>query len=156
VVVLIPSLVIAAAMVLVFIVLRRSERRMYMPRTYLGFLRESERSPPSSTGLFGWIVDMYKLPDEYVLQHHSMDAYLLLRFLKIATVICFAGALLTFPILFPINATGGNGMKQLDILSFSNVADSNYARFFAHAFVAWIFVGKPYSSLLLLVTNRGF
>ncbi|KAL4887685.1 hypothetical protein BJY04DRAFT_176401 [Aspergillus karnatakaensis] len=139
--VLVPSLVVAVVMVLIFVILRRSERRMYMPRTYLGFLRDKERTPPSSTGLTGWIRDMYKLPDEYVLQHHSMDAYLLLRFLKMVTVICFVGALITFPILFPINATGGNGMEQLDILSFSNVNEDKYARFFAHALVAWVFVG---------------
>ncbi|KAI9375776.1 hypothetical protein BJX61DRAFT_493031 [Aspergillus egyptiacus] len=128
-------------MVLLFVILRRSERRMYMPRTYLGFMRESERTPPSGTGLFDWLLNMYKLPDTYVLQHHSMDAYLLLRFLKMVTVICFVGCLITWPILFPINATGGNGMQQLDMLSFSNVSDTKYARFFAHALVAWVFVG---------------
>ncbi|RDW70871.1 putative DUF221 domain protein [Aspergillus mulundensis] len=139
--VLIPSLIVAVAMVLVFVILRRSERRMYMPRTYLGFLRDRQKTPPSSTGLVGWIKDMYKLPDEYVLQHHSMDAYLLLRFLKIITMICFVGACITFPILFPINATGGAGKEQLDILSMSNVDSSDYARYFAHALVAWVFVG---------------
>ncbi|KAL4907575.1 hypothetical protein BDW74DRAFT_166891 [Aspergillus multicolor] len=128
-------------MVLVFVILRRSERRMYMPRTYLGFLRDGQKTPPSSTGLVGWVKDMYKLPDEYVLQHHSMDAYLLLRFLKLISMICFVGACITFPILFPINATGGAGKEQLDILSMSNVADTKYARYFAHALVAWVFVG---------------
>ncbi|KKK19363.1 DUF221 domain protein [Aspergillus rambellii] len=138
---LVPSLIIAVVMVLVFIFLRRSERRMYMPRTYLGFLRESERTPPSSTGLMNWIFDMYRLPDEYVLQHHSMDAYLLLRFLKIISMICFVGCLITWPILMPINGTGGAGKHQMDILSMSNVTKDKYARYFAHAFVAWIFVG---------------
>lgn len=128
-------------MVILFVILRRSERRMYMPRTYLGSLRPSERTPPSSTGLLGWIKEMYKLPDEYVLQHHSMDAYLLLRFLKLMTVICFVGSCITFPILFPINATGGGGNVQLDLLSFSNVSETRYARLFAHALVAWVFVG---------------
>ncbi|KAL3457212.1 DUF221-domain-containing protein [Aspergillus heterothallicus] len=141
VVTLIPSLLVAVAMVLLFVILRRSERRMYMPRTYLGVLRETERTPPVSTSLTGWLRDMFKLPDEYVLQHQSMDAYLLLRFLKIITVICFVGALITWPVLMPLNGTGGNGMQQLDILSFSNVSDQNYARFFGHAIIAWIFVG---------------
>lgn len=139
--VLVPALVVAVAMVILFVILRRSERRMYMPRTYLGSLRQSERTPPSSTGLLSWLKDMYKLPDEYVLQHHSMDAYLLLRFLKLMTVICFVGCCITFPILFPINATGGGGNVQLDLLSFSNVAETRYARLFAHALVAWVFVG---------------
>ncbi|KAL4937105.1 hypothetical protein BDV06DRAFT_203642 [Aspergillus oleicola] len=139
--VLVPALIVAGVMTLGFIILRRSERRMYMPRTYLGFLRDSEKTPPSGTGLTNWLSDMYRLPDEYVLQHHSMDAYLLLRFLKIVTVICFVGSCITMPILFPVNATGGGGKEQFDLLSFSNVAEGNYARFFAHALVAWVFVG---------------
>ncbi|KAL4931683.1 putative DUF221 domain protein [Aspergillus undulatus] len=128
-------------MVLIFVILRRSERRMYMPRTYLGFLRDSEKTPPSGTGLVNWLRDLYKLPDEYVLQHHSMDAYLLLRFLKIVTTICFVGSCITFPVLWPVNATGGNGREQLDMLSLSNIAEGQYARYFAHALIAWIFVG---------------
>ncbi|KAA8650426.1 putative DUF221 domain protein [Aspergillus tanneri] len=128
-------------MVTVFVLLRRSERRMYMPRTYLGVLRPEERTPPSSVGLFNWIKEMYNLPDEYVLQHHSMDAYLLLRFLKMVSMICFVGVLMTFPILFPINGTGGAGNKQLDLLTMSNIAEDKFARYFAHAFIAWLFVG---------------
>lgn len=46
----------------------------------------------------------------------------------------------TRPILFPVNATGGGGQKELDILSFSNV--KNPTRYFAHVFVAWIFLGN--------------
>lgn len=129
-------------MVLIFLILRRSQRRTYMPRTYLGVLKPWERTPPVSTTPWGWVIDMYKLPDEYVLQHHSMDAYLLIRFLKLVSMICFVGACMTFPILFPINATGGNGNIQLNILSMSNVEESKYERYFAHAFIAWLFIGK--------------
>ncbi|OOF93003.1 hypothetical protein ASPCADRAFT_209646 [Aspergillus carbonarius ITEM 5010] len=138
---LVPSLIVAVAMVLGFIILRRREFRMYMPRTYLGVLRPSDRTPASPTGLWNWILQMYRLPDEYVLQHHSMDAYLLLRFLKIVSMICFVGALMTWPILWPINATGGGGRSQMDKLSMSNITSDKYARYFAHAFVAWLFVG---------------
>ncbi|GES64751.1 DUF221-domain-containing protein [Aspergillus terreus] len=138
---LVPSLVVAGAMVLVFVILRRSQRRTYMPRTYLGVLPPEHRTPAASTGLLTWIRDMYKLPDEYVLQHHSMDAYLLIRFLKLASMICFVGCLITFPVLLPVNGTGGAGKVQLDILSMSNVAEDKFARYFAHTFIAWIFVG---------------
>jgi hypothetical protein len=54
----------------------------------------------------------------------------------------FIGCLITWPVLFPVNATGGAGQKDLDILSFSNVAQPS--RFFAHAFIAWIFFGRLY------------
>ncbi|PWY79254.1 DUF221-domain-containing protein [Aspergillus heteromorphus CBS 117.55] len=138
---LVLSLVVAVAMVLLFVILRRTERRMYMPRTYLGVLRPSDRTPPSPTGLWNWILHMYRLPDEYVLQHHSMDAYLLLRFLKITSMICFVGCCITFPVLLPVNGTGGGGKQQLDLLSMSNISSDSYGRYFAHTFIAWIFVG---------------
>ncbi|KAI7976757.1 hypothetical protein EIK77_009988 [Talaromyces pinophilus] len=110
-----------------------------MPRTFLPTLRDYERTPGSPTGLWNWIIAMYKLPDTYVLQHHSLDAYLLLRYMKLLVVISFVGCCITWPILFPINATGGAGNSQFDILSMSNV--KNKARYFAHAFVGWIFFG---------------
>lgn len=84
---------------------------------------------------------MYKLPDEHVLQHHSMDAYLLLRYLKLISMITFVGCCMTFPVLWPVNATGGGGKKQMDMLNFSNISHQ-YGRYFAHAFIAWFFVGK--------------
>ena len=142
--VLIPALVIAVAMVIGFIILRRSHRRMYVPRTYIGSLRPWEHTPPSPSGLWNWISAMYKLPDTYVLQHHSLDAYLLLRYVKLASAICFVGCFITWPVLFSVNATGGNHKIQLEILSISNVAKNTLGRYFAHCFIAWIFVCKYY------------
>jgi hypothetical protein len=55
------------------------------------------------------------------------------------TLMAFVGAIVTWPVLFPVNATGGGGESGLNILSFSNV--SNQARYFAHAIIAWIFFG---------------
>jgi hypothetical protein len=51
----------------------------------------------------------------------------------------FVGCCITWPVLFPVNATGGGGQQQLDILSMSNVGNPN--RYFAHAGVACIFLG---------------
>ncbi|CAI7625846.1 hypothetical protein PCG10_009944 [Penicillium crustosum] len=138
---LIPALISFVVMVLLFIILRKSNRRMYMPRTYIGYLRPWQRSPETPTGSWNWIKAMYQLPDTYVLQHHSMDAYLMLRFLKLCSVILFVGCCITFPILWPVNATGGGGKIQLNKLSISNIADTQYGRYYAHCFLAWIFVG---------------
>jgi hypothetical protein len=60
-----------------------------------------------------------------------------MRFLKMLTVMAFVGAIITWPILFPVNATGKGGESGLDILSFSNVQDPT--RYFAHALMAWVF-----------------
>lgn len=57
-------------------------------------------------------------------------------------VIAFVGCCILWPILFPINATGGGGQTQLTILSYSNVDSSNEKnRFYAHALAAWAFYG---------------
>lgn len=93
------------------------------------------------TGLFNWIGPFFKIPDSYVLNHQSIDGYLLLRFLKIATVICLVGCVITWPILFPVNATGGGPKQQLDILTYANVLPGNNPRYYAHSFVAWFFLG---------------
>lgn len=132
-------------MVIAFIILRRKFTRYYVPRTFLGTLREDERTPTSPTGLFNWISAMYKLPDTYILQHHSLDAYLFIRYLKLITVLCFVGCCITWPVLFPVNATGGNGYTQFEILTMTNV--KNKARYFAHAVIAWIFLGLSLSPI---------
>ena len=99
-----------------------------------------ELSPELPRGLFSWIGPFFKIPDTYVLNHHSLDGYLLLRFLKISVAICFFGCLITWPVLFPVNITGGGGGDQLDMLSFSNVEDKK--RYYAHALISCVLNGE--------------
>lgn len=75
------------------------------------------------------------------MNHHSLDGYLFLRLLKVAVVICLVGCCITFPVLFPVNATGGGGQSQFGILTLANVKNS-YFRYFAHAGCAYLFFGK--------------
>ena len=144
----IPVFLIACAWIGIFLFLRRKERRQYAPRTYLGSLQEHERSPPLPNSFLGWLPTFNKIPDTYVLQHNSIDAYFLLRYLKISVIICFVGCCITWPVLFPINATGGGGQKQLDIITFSNIKNKN--KYYAHTFIAWIFI----SFVLFMVTRE--
>jgi hypothetical protein len=94
--------------------------------------------------LLSWFGAFWKIPDTYVLQHHSLDSYLFLRYLRILVAICFFGCLITWPVLFPVNATGGNHGTGLNILAFGNVngkVSSGKNRMFAHVFIGWIFFG---------------
>lgn len=136
---LIPILVIAGIQVLVFLILRRTMRRQYAPRTFL--LRPQERSPALSTSMFGWIKEFVQIPDTWVLNHQSIDGYLLLRFLKISTIVCLVGCCITFPILFPVDATGPLGGQQFDAVNMLNVGTPNNPRLYAHVFVSWAFFG---------------
>ncbi|KAI0815439.1 hypothetical protein GGR55DRAFT_346385 [Xylaria sp. FL0064] len=137
-----PVALTAAVYLSIFLVLRKSHRRFYAPRTYLGSLRESERSPSLPNGLLNWFGAFWRISDYHPLQHQSLDAYLFLRFLKILIVICFVGCCITWPVLFPVNITGGGGQSQLNLLSYANInKDTQYNRYYAHVFIAWIFYG---------------
>ncbi|KAH0555919.1 hypothetical protein GP486_006137, partial [Trichoglossum hirsutum] len=107
-----------------------------------------QHTPSLPTGFFNWIKPFASLKDEYVLEHHSIDGYFFLRFMKICVVICFVGALITMPVLFPINATGGVGLQQLDMLAYGNVDNKN--RYYAHVLIGWVF----YGFVLFMVTRE--
>jgi len=115
----------------------------------LGSLREESRTPRPKDGLLNWFGDFWATPDTYVLNHHTLDGYLFLRFLKLSVVYCVVGCLITWPVLFPINATGGGGLAQLDLLTMANVKN-NYYKYFAHAGCAIIF----FSIILYMITRE--
>lgn len=146
---LVPVLVIAVVWFSLFLIFRKRFPRNYRPRTFLGSLRPNERSPQMPDGLFNWFGAFYNIPDTYVLNHHSLDGYLFLRFLKISVVICLVGCLITMPVLFPINITGGGPKTQFEILTMANVTD-NYYKYFAHAGCAIIF----FSFVIYMITRE--
>lgn len=82
------------------------------------------------------------LDDKFLLRHSSIDAYLFLRFLRLIVVLCFAGCCFTWPVLFPVNATGGGGETQLSRIGLGNI--ENPKRLYAHAVVAYIFLGTHF------------
>ncbi|EGS21921.1 putative phosphate metabolism protein [Thermochaetoides thermophila DSM 1495] len=137
-----PVAVMSGAYLAIFLVLRRTQRRYYAPRTYLGSLRESERSPPLPNGFIDWFFSFWKIPDIYALQHQSLDAYLYIRFLRQAFIMMLVGCLVTWPILFPVNATGSGRQRQLDILSYANIDNKTESdRYYAIVFVSWAYFG---------------
>ncbi|SCV61149.1 related to A.thaliana hyp1 protein [Fusarium fujikuroi] len=138
---LVPVFATSTIYIIVFLILRTSNPRFYAPRTCPGTLREYERSPALPNGFFSWIKAFWQVPDAYALRRQSLDSYLFIRFLRVCCTLCLFTLCVTWPVLFPLNATGGNGKKQLEILSYSNIniedsAKSN--RLYAHCFVAWV------------------
>lgn len=96
-------------------------------------------TPALPDGWFNWIIPFFKIPDTVVLNNGSLDGFFFLRFLKVLRNICFAGCCIAWPILFPINATGGGGQKELSLLTMANVLDPK--KLYAHAVVAWLLFG---------------
>lgn len=135
-----PVALYAVIWLALFVVLRRVFVRRYQARSVLNTLKDYERSPQLPPGLFSWIGAFVKIPDSYVLTHHSLDGFLFLRLLKMAVISCFVGCLICMPVLFPVNITGGGGKSQLDVLNLSNVTNSYY-RYYAHTACAYLFFG---------------
>lgn len=110
-----------------------------------------ERSPELPGGWFRWYKTLWDIPDIFVLHRQSLDAYLFLRYLRISTAICFVSLLITWPILLPINITGGNGKSQLELLSYSNINISTHStRLYGHVVVAWL----VYGFVLYMITRE--
>ncbi|KAM0257337.1 hypothetical protein ACHAQJ_004424 [Trichoderma viride] len=107
----------------------------------LCFLQYPEKPTPElPSGLFNWIIPFYKIPDTYVLNHGSLDAYFFLRYLKVLRNISLVGCCIVWPVLFPIHGTGGNHLTQLELLTIGNVITGS-SKLWAHAVVAWLFFG---------------
>ena len=68
---LVPTLVIFLVFITLFLILRRTQQRQYAPRTYLGALREQERSPSLPNSLLGWIPTFSKVGKWCHLQHRG-------------------------------------------------------------------------------------
>ncbi|KAF1824371.1 DUF221-domain-containing protein [Dissoconium aciculare CBS 342.82] len=136
----IPTFLIALVYFGIFVLVRNVYRKFYAPRTFLGTIPEKHRTPVSGLKEGWWFADYKNLSDAFVLKHNSLDAYLYLRFLRNIIWICFLTACVTFPILIPVNITGGGTASQLDKLTFSNINKNSHI--WAHVVVGWfVFVG---------------
>lgn len=136
---LVPIFIISSVVFILFLILSRRYERVYQPRTYLSSLRNWQRSPKQSKGFLGWAKEYSQLRDDFVLGHASIDNYLWLRFFRMLAIMCLVGCFITWPVLFPINATGSAPGTGIDILSFSHIQPGK--RYYAQAIVAWFFMG---------------
>ncbi|KAI1087992.1 DUF221-domain-containing protein [Rostrohypoxylon terebratum] len=135
----VPTWVTGLIFVSIFIVVRRWYPNIYAPRTFIGSIPEKDRTPSVGRSYFNWIYTMRNVPDKFILYHQSLDAYLYLRFLRTTIFLCLIGCLFTWPILMPVNATGGGSSTELDRIGIGNVQDKGH--FYAHAVMAWVFLG---------------
>ncbi|KAI5251124.1 DUF221-domain-containing protein [Aureobasidium subglaciale] len=143
----IPLLIIAIPMVLAFLYLRQKQRRIYAPRTFLNTLEDDggkadknrEKTPRPAYGMFNWISAFSKLPDQFVLNHQTLDNYLFIRYFRMLTYICLVGTIITWVFLLRVNYSGGGDQSELDMFTFSNVTDPS--KFYWHAGCAYFFLG---------------
>lgn len=120
-----------------FVLLRLKFLRIYQPKSSFNLINDEKKPEALPSGIWEWILPLLKKSDNFIIRQAGLDGYFYLRYLFLISCICFAALCLFFPILLPINATGGNNGTGLDQLSFSNVKDSH--KFYAHALLSWVF-----------------
>ncbi|KAK7203891.1 hypothetical protein BZA70DRAFT_250254 [Myxozyma melibiosi] len=141
--------VIFLIFIFLFLIFRGRFTRLYQPKTFVDIIPEDQRTQPLPTGKLEWLKFLLTCPDAYVLRQAGLDGFFFLRYLKMAVFICCVGIIFLFPILLPVNATGGAGQTGFDQLAFSNIKNKN--RYFAHVFLMWF-----YFAFILFVFYREF
>ncbi|KAG7192960.1 uncharacterized protein KQ657_001065 [Scheffersomyces spartinae] len=137
---LVPALIVFAVYLLIFVIMRKKQKRVYEPRSLVSTVPNDLQPENPPRGAFSWITTLMKKSETYLIQYAGVDGYFFIRFLFEFAIVCIFGILLTWPILFPINATNSRDQKGLDMLSYSNVKSK--WRFLAHVFVSWVFFGS--------------
>jgi hypothetical protein len=149
--------IIGSIILVVFIVLRPKERRVYEPKTLELAKSDKEQIPPRvPKGPFAWASFTWSKPQSFFLQYGGIDAYLFARYIGVFAAISLIGCFMIMPILLPVNATNGQNLSGFDLLSFANVTNKN--RFYAHVFLSWFFFGLVifviYKELVYCVSLR--
>ncbi|KAF3904142.1 hypothetical protein AA313_de0204409 [Arthrobotrys entomopaga] len=134
--------IIFAVMLILFLILRKSQRHQYAPRTYVGTIKKEKRADPLPDGIFSWVGPLVKINESYVIEKTSLDSYFFLRYLKISIVMTLVGCFITWPVLFPLNLTGGAGQQQLDSLAMGNVRKTDHKNWYwGHILIAYVYFG---------------
>jgi hypothetical protein len=133
------NFIILAVFVTAFLFLRPKQKQTYQPRSIVETVRPSRRPRPLKSGILNWFSDLVTRKETEILQDAGLDGYFFLRYLRLTILISVVGIIVTWPVLLPVNATGGGGQYGFNQLSFTNVVNPN--RYFAHALIAYFFFG---------------
>ncbi|ODV62363.1 Rsn1p [Ascoidea rubescens DSM 1968] len=135
--------VLLGAFTLAFLLLRIKFKRIYQPKSAYDLVDKSKKPEPLPPGVYQWLIILLKKKNNFIIRQAGIDGYFFLRYLFFISAFCLAGMILVYPIIIPINITGGNGNEGLDRLSFSNINsdNNNSSKYYAHIVCSWIFNG---------------
>ncbi len=88
--------------IVVCAILRQKQPEMFIPKRYVAPDKAPAQNISNST-LFGWLVDIYQLTDEILIEKGGYDAYILIRFYKLCFKILFLSSFYCLLILLPLD-----------------------------------------------------
>ena len=154
------SAAVAVLEITVFAIIRRTFKRIYEPKTYLG--DEKRRVEPLPTSFCGWLPRLLKMPQEDLIRTSGLDAYFFARYLYVHAFFFLSSFVLLAIILFPIYIVDGkgesNGKTGLDLLTFGNISPRHSSRYGAPLVFAYVFIGAflyiLYSEMKAFIEKR--
>lgn len=96
------NLCLLAVCVVVCAILRQKNPEMFIPKRYVAPDRTPANNIPNNTW-FGWLIDLYYLSDELLIDKGGYDAYILIRFYKLCFKILFISSFYCLLILLPLD-----------------------------------------------------
>ena len=129
--------VVFPILIALFLLLRHGYPALFAPKQ---FLRNPHRRAPQPAGklaALAWIPAMMRVSDPELLQRAGLDAYMNLRFLRLGWRTFFWFAVLTLPVLLPVNAVGqDSGLQGINLFTMGNVTDVR--RFWVHVLYTYL------------------
>eukprot|EP00124_Ichthyophonus_hoferi_P002057 Ihof_evm10s127 gene=Ihof_evmTU10s127 len=141
------NIIVAAVVFLVFCFMRTRHSRIYAPRCKLV---KGCRIPELPKGLFNWIIPLFRLTDDQILEASGLDALILVRILRFGYHLFFSFCIWAFGVILPLNYTGANGLHGFHQISMSNIGQKSQ-RLWAHVISVYIFTG-----ITLFLLNKHF
>ncbi|KAG0231827.1 hypothetical protein B0O80DRAFT_501893 [Mortierella sp. GBAus27b] len=126
---------VSAALFLAFGIVRPRFPRVYAPRGYIG--PEHERPHHSAQGLLGWITGSRRHTEAEFIELCGLDAFMFLEFLNKSLYLFSGFAILSLPVLIPLNVTNQLNLEGLNQLTIANIATQQ--RLWAHLVLTVLF-----------------
>ncbi|KAJ7629889.1 hypothetical protein B0H17DRAFT_1109402 [Mycena rosella] len=120
-----------------FLVLKRRLGRIYSPRTYLP--PPSKRAQELPAGPWRWLPALLIEDPKDIIQKNGLDAYMMLRFLKMLIVIFLVFTVCTFLVIVPVDIVGVEGGSGIERVTWSNITSAkDQNRFSAHIIIVYL------------------
>ncbi|KAJ2794336.1 phosphate metabolism protein 7, partial [Coemansia helicoidea] len=134
------NVVLAAAILIAFCVLRPRFKRVYAPRTYA--VEKEKRSQAIGSGVLAWIPAVLRLQEDKIIERVGLDTYMFLRYMRSMFVIFTVLSVLSLVTILPVHLTGGQNVTGMAVLTIANV-DPESKNLWVHivffmVFVAWV------------------
>ncbi|KAJ2775830.1 phosphate metabolism protein 7 [Coemansia javaensis] len=140
------NIVVAAAILVVFCVLRPRFKRVYAPRTYA--VSKEKRSPPIGAGVLAWVTAVLRLREDKIIERVGLDTYMFLRYMRSMFVIFTVLSFLSLVTILPVNILGDVGATKMARLTIANVSPDS-KRLWVHIVFFMVFVGWVMRNIFL-------